>query len=86
MQFKDEASKFEDEKSLLMAEYSEKLKERAAQLVELMQELGVEIEDSNAQQDPDHGFGALIQACKLAFQNYHENKVALQQLIDDRAS
>ena len=84
MQFKDEASKFEDEKSLLMAEYSEKLVQRAAQLVALMQELGVEIEDSGAQEDADDGFGALLQACKVAFQNYHENKAALQQLIDER--
>lgn len=48
-----------------------------------MQELGVEIdEDSSAETAED--FSRLIQACKVAFQNYHENKTALQQLIDER--
>jgi len=49
-------------------------------LVELMQELGVEIEGESETED----FSALVDACKVAFQNYHENKTALQQLIDER--
>ena len=48
-----------------------------------MKDLGVNIEESKAE-DPIVCFGELIEACKLAFQNFVENKNALQELIDER--
>ena len=76
-------SKFEDEKSLLMTEYTDKLKARVASLLELMNELGVEVDDDCVTESAED-FSKLIEMCKVAFQNYHENKTALQQLIDER--
>ena len=83
VQHNDEASKFEDEKSILLAEHKENLKVRTTQLLELMKEMGVKIEPS-AEDDDNSELGSLIQAIKVAFQNFEENKTALQQLIDER--
>lgn len=44
-----------------------------------MKETGVEIDGADGKD-----FSNLIEACKVAFQNYQENKTALQQLIDER--
>ena len=48
VQFKDEASRFEDEKSLLLAEHNSKLKASATQLLDLMREMGVKIDISES--------------------------------------
>lgn len=44
--------------------------------------MGVEIEDTVMETSED--FSKLIQACRVAFQNYSETKAAFQQLIDER--
>ena len=80
VQFKEDASKLELEKSLLLAEHSTKFKESADKLVALMKETGVTVDFNEDSGD----LGELISACKTAFQNYQENKSALQRLIDER--
>ena len=75
VQHNDEASKFEDEKSILLAEHKENLKVRTTQLLELMKEMGVKIEQSA--EDDESELSSLIQAIKVAFQNFEENKTAL---------
>ena len=62
VQYREESSKFEDEKSLLLIEHSDKLKESAKQLVALMKEM-----DVNVDMSVGDDFGGLIQACKTAF-------------------
>ena len=88
VQFKDEASKFEDEKSILLNEHKEKLKDRAKDLLDLMKEMGVNISTDRQQQSSDYDgqqdFSDVVEACRVAFQNYSENKTALQDLIDER--
>jgi len=48
-----------------------------------MKQMGVSIEEDRKSGDEDD-FESLIRACKVAFQNYQENRTALQQLIDER--
>ena len=51
-----------------------------------MKEMGVNIEPSTSGEDDvgHRDFGEIIEACRVAFQNYQENKTALQELIDER--
>lgn len=92
MQFKDEASKFEDEKSLLLNEHMDKMRSRSKELLDLMKEMGVNIEQPTASGEDEGGDGGrgssdleeVIEACRVAFQNFQENKTALQELIDER--
>lgn len=86
VQFKDEASKFEDEKSILLNEHKEKLLDRVTELISLMREMGVNIDQSQTAEgeDESNDFGEVIESCRIAFQNYQENKTALQELIDER--
>ena len=42
-----------------------------------MNELGVEVDDDCGTESAED-FSKLIEMCKVAFQNYHENKTALQ--------
>lgn len=44
VQFRDEASKLESEKSILLTEHSSKLKESADKLVALMKDTGVNVD------------------------------------------
>jgi len=61
VQYNDEmVSKFEDEKSLLMTEFTDKLKARAVQLVDLMCELGVEIDEEDTGAETAEDFSRLI--------------------------
>ena len=61
------------------------LKEGANQLVQSMKEMGVKIDYQPKPDDEEEdGFRELIQACKVAFQNFQENQSALQQMIDER--
>ena len=48
-----------------------------------MKEMGVNIEPSSEDSN-QNDFGEIIEACRVAFQNYQENKTALQELIDER--
>ena len=49
-----------------------------------MKEMGVNVEPSSEDGHPDNDFVEIIEACRVAFQNYQENKTALQELIDER--
>ena len=50
-----------------------------------MREMGVNIEQTQTASDEDgSGFGEVIESCRVAFQNFQENKTALQELIDER--
>lgn len=60
VQYKDEASKFEAEKSILLAEHKEKLGESAAQLVQLMKDMGVNIESQTEADEDSQDFNSLI--------------------------
>ena len=69
-------TKFEDEKSLLIAEHKDKLRAQATQLVNLMKDMGVNIGSGKKDQDDsandgdetkDEEFVELISACKVAF-------------------
>ena len=66
MQFRDEASKLEDEKSILMASHNSKIKDSADKLVALMKEAGVTVDIAEDYED----LTELVSACKTAFQNY----------------
>lgn len=54
-----------------------------------MKDMGVNIEQQTESaeakaEEAGQDFSELIQACKVAFQNFQENQTALQQMIDER--
>lgn len=59
---------------MLLTEHTQKIQEQVVQLIDFMKEMGVEIDES-ASDGKD--YCGLIEACRVAFQNYSENKTAL---------
>ena len=80
VQIQDEQSRFDTERELLEEGQRGKLKAYAASLVQLMKDQGVNVEAQAEQGE----FEELLQSCKLAFNNYAENRRSLQRMIDER--